>query len=85
MPGEHVDLLERLVVSPTAGIFTPIGDVPEDVAAAPRPIGVGDALGIVATVPVESSFAGWLMGMLAVPGERVQIGQPIAWLRTEPV
>jgi len=31
--------------------------------------------------PVESPFAGRLVGMLAHPGERIREGQPIAWLR----
>jgi multidrug efflux pump subunit AcrA (membrane-fusion protein) len=31
--------------------------------------------------PVYSAFTGFLMGMLAHPGERVREGQPVAWLR----
>ncbi len=31
--------------------------------------------------PVRSAFTGFLIGMLAHPGERVREGQPVAWLR----
>ena len=31
--------------------------------------------------PVRSAFTGFLVGMLAHPGERVREGQPVAWLR----
>ena len=31
--------------------------------------------------PVRSAFSGFLIGMLAHPGERVREGQPVAWLR----
>ena len=30
---------------------------------------------------MRSAFRGFLMGMLAVEGERVREGQPVAWLR----
>ena len=33
-----------------------------------------------AQVEVRSFCAGFLMGMLVEPGERVRSGQPIAWL-----
>jgi biotin carboxyl carrier protein len=38
-------------------------------------------MGHIAGHEVRSPFAGTLMGMLAVPGERVHTGQRIAWLR----
>jgi [acyl-carrier-protein] S-malonyltransferase len=75
-PGEHLYMSERLVVSPGAGVF-----VPHPEAAAPR-VEVGSVLGVVGNTEVRSPFAGSLMGMLAVDGERVQMGQPIAWLRS---
>ncbi len=31
--------------------------------------------------PVRSAFTGFLVGMLAHPGERVREGQPVAWIR----
>ena len=45
------------------------------------PIEIGDLVGLVSGTEVRSPFAGDLMGVLAHPGERVQAGQPIAWLR----
>jgi [acyl-carrier-protein] S-malonyltransferase len=45
------------------------------------PIEIGDLVGLVSGTEVRSPFAGDLMGVLAHPGERVQPGQPIAWLR----
>jgi [acyl-carrier-protein] S-malonyltransferase len=78
--GEHLHVHERLVVSPTTGVFEP--EPPSDSATAEgEAIGVGGLLGRVADTEVRSPFAGWLMGMMAMPGERVVVGQPIAWLR----
>ena len=39
-------------------------------------------LGTWPATEVRSPFAGTLMGVLAVDGERVMTSQPIAWLRT---
>jgi [acyl-carrier-protein] S-malonyltransferase len=50
--------------------------------ALPRPIAIGDIVGLVSGTEVRSPFAGELMGVLAHPGERVQPGQPLAWLRS---
>jgi [acyl-carrier-protein] S-malonyltransferase len=78
--GEHLHVHERLVVSPATGIFQP--EPPSDGAAAEgEAIAVGGLLGTVAGDEVRSPFAGWLMGMMALPGERVVVGQPVAWLR----
>jgi [acyl-carrier-protein] S-malonyltransferase len=78
--GEHLYVSERMVISPCAGIFQPTGAAGA-AAAEGEPVGVGTILGNVGEVEVRSPFAGWLMGMLALPGERVQTGQPVAWLR----
>lgn len=78
--GEHLQVHERLVVSPTTGVFQP--EPASDAATAEgEAIPVGGLLGRVADTEVRSPFAGWLMGMMAMPGERVVVGQPIAWLR----
>ena len=77
--GEHLDVAERLIVSPAAGVFDPEPSSHETTAG--EVIQVGGLLGWVAGHEVRSPFAGWLMGMLALPGERVTPGQPIAWLR----
>ncbi|MDQ6945856.1 MAG: ACP S-malonyltransferase [Actinomycetota bacterium] len=78
--GEHLYVSERMVISPCAGVFQPTG-ASGAAAAEGEPIEVGTILGHVAGTEVRSPFAGWLMGMLALPGERVQSGQPVAWLR----
>lgn len=78
--GEQLYVSERLVVSPVAGVFEPAP--PSDSAAAEgEVVPVGGLIGFVSGHEVRSPFAGWLMGMLAAPGERVTQGQPVAWLR----
>ena len=74
--GEHLFVRERLVVAPTAGVFTPVPGA----AAEGGAVQVGGLLGTVNGTEVRSPFAGALQGMLAVGGERVVDGQPIAWL-----
>jgi [acyl-carrier-protein] S-malonyltransferase len=84
--GERLYLSERLVISPCAGIFdAPTAGAKEPATAEaepPRLVEIGDLLGLVSGTEVRSPFAGELMGMLAHPGERVQAGQPVAWLRS---
>jgi [acyl-carrier-protein] S-malonyltransferase len=75
--GEHLFAIERLVVSPAAGVFTPIGDVTNGML-----IAVGRVLGHVGEHEVRSPFAGVVQSYIAVEGERVTSRQPIAWLRT---
>ncbi len=74
--GEFLFAVERLVVSPAAGIFTPIGL--EDGTH----IQVGTLIGHVGEAEVRSPFAGVLQSYIAVPTERVTPRQPIAWLRS---
>jgi [acyl-carrier-protein] S-malonyltransferase len=76
LEGEHLFAHERLVVSPAAGLFTPIG------LADGSQLTVGDVLGHVGDAEVRSPFAGVLQSYIAVDGERVTMRQPIAWLRT---
>jgi len=75
--GEHLFAVERLVVSPAAGVFTPAGDVAEG-----QHIERGRVVGHVAGNEVRSPFHGTVKGLLAVAGERLTRSQPIAWLRT---
>jgi [acyl-carrier-protein] S-malonyltransferase len=75
--GEHLFAIERLVVSPAAGVFTPIGNVNSGAN-----IAVGHLLGHVGDHEVRSPFAGIVQSYIAVEGERVTARQPIAWLRT---
>jgi [acyl-carrier-protein] S-malonyltransferase len=75
--GEHLFAIERLVVSPAAGVFTPIGTVQSGMS-----ITVGHLIGHVGDHEVRSPFAGIVQSYIAVEGERVTARQPIAWLRT---
>jgi [acyl-carrier-protein] S-malonyltransferase len=77
LEGEHLFATERLVVSPAAGLFEPEPDCRPGSA-----IEVGHLIGRVGDNEVRSPFAGELMGVLALEGERVMTSQPIAWLRT---
>jgi len=79
---EHVDVVERLVISPLTGMFFPAFT---DVSPIhPGIVVVGDEIGVVVQTgekhPIVSPFTGRLMGLLAMPGERVRIHQPVAWL-----
>jgi 1-acyl-sn-glycerol-3-phosphate acyltransferase len=76
--GEAIDIDERIVVSPAAGVFTPLrieGSFVE----------VGQRIGHVCTrttlVPVCTPFTGQLVVMAAAAGERVDRCQRVAWLR----
>lgn len=77
LEGEHLFAVERLVVSPGAGIFTPIGGLAEGCR-----IEVGQVVGHVGEAEVRSAFAGQLQSYIAVEGERITPRQPIAWLRS---
>ena len=83
-PGEELLVPERVIVAPALGVFQPLA--PEVVTAEGEIVSEGQSVGTVTVggedVPVRSAFHGFLMGMLAVPGERVREGQPVAWLRT---
>lgn len=75
--GEHLFATERVVVSPASGVFQPA-----DCLGAGSPIEAGTVVGHVNGTDVRTPFSGTVVGMLAVPGERVTTSQPIAWLRT---
>lgn len=75
--GEHLFAVERLVVSPAAGVFTPLNDLADG-----SRIEVGMIIGDVNGTEVRSPFAGVMQSYIAVEGERVTLRQPIAWLRT---
>jgi [acyl-carrier-protein] S-malonyltransferase len=77
LEGEHLFATERLVVSPSAGVFAPTTDI-----GAGARVDVGTVIGLVGDVEVRSAFAGILQAYIAVEGERVTARQPIAWLRT---
>lgn len=75
--GEHLFAVERLVVSPAAGVFTPVPTI--GVGSA---IDVGLVIGHVGDTEVRTPFSGVIQNFIAVDGERVTAHQPIAWLRT---
>jgi [acyl-carrier-protein] S-malonyltransferase len=75
--GEHLFAVERLVVSPGAGVFVPRPDVEPGMH-----VSIGTVLGHIGSVEVRSAFDGVLQAFIAVDGERVTPRQPIAWLRT---
>ena len=75
--GEHLFAVERLVVSPAAGVFEPLAGVADGAH-----VEVGTVLGHIGETEVRSAFAGVLQSYIAVSGERVTHRQPIAWLRT---
>ncbi|MEA3075984.1 MAG: hypothetical protein QOF60_892 [Actinomycetota bacterium] len=82
-PGEDLAVLERVVVAPSRGVFSPLA--PETVTAEGELVEAGQAIGRIessgAVVEVLSPFTGFLMGMLAHEGERLREGEPVAWLR----
>jgi len=76
--GEFLDATERVVVSPAAGVFTPLADVSEHVE-------VGSTLGFVdcggESIAVVSPFRGRLVSVVASGGQRLAPHQRVAWLR----
>ena len=77
LEGEHLFAVERLVVSPAAGLFSPDKSV-----TIGSSISVGRVIGSVGDTEVRSPFAGVIQNFIAVEGERVTTHQPIAWLRS---
>lgn len=77
LEGEHLFASERLVVSPAAGVFSPVPHLQPG-----QEIVVGELLGHVGEHEVRSPFAGRLESYIAVAGERITARQPVAWLRT---
>jgi [acyl-carrier-protein] S-malonyltransferase len=76
--GEHLFAVERVVVSPAAGVFSPVSTITDG-----STIVVGQTIGRIGDVDVRSPFAGVLQNFIAVEGERVTAHQPIAWLRSQ--
>ena len=84
LAGEHLDVLERVIVSPATGVFRP--SPPAVVTTEGEIVLEGQIVGVVETTagsePVASAFTGFFMGLMALDGERVRADQPVAWLRT---
>ncbi|MHB1518593.1 MAG: ACP S-malonyltransferase [Acidimicrobiales bacterium] len=97
--GEHLYTSERVIVSPTPGVFEPDVQLAAlettalaEATAAPgsgadaepgSALMVGDRVGTVGLTDVRTPFDGILVRWLAVRGERVVEGQPVAWIRTK--
>ncbi len=79
--GERFYSSERLVVADCAGVFIPDPDLMMTGPGAK--VVVGQSVGTIGSKAVRSPFAGKLQGMIALDGERVTKGQPIAWLQSE--
>lgn len=82
---EEVHVFERLITARTGGVFYPtFSDITVD---NPVMIAIGDEIGVLVQSgekhTVESPFTGLLMGLIALPGERVKAHQPLAWLTTD--
>lgn len=81
--GERLLVLERMIVAPAVGVFRPLE--PEIVTCEGEFVEKDQAIGVLEgpgmEIVVRSPFRGFLMGMLAEPGQRLREGQPVAWLR----
>lgn len=75
---------ERVIAAPVTGVFTP--QPPEIVTAEGEIVRRGQVLATIernsGAVEVTSPHTGFLMGLLALPGEHVRAHQPLAWIRT---
>jgi [acyl-carrier-protein] S-malonyltransferase len=96
--GEHLYTSERVIVSPAPGVFEPDVQLAAlestalaEANAAPGSgegtepgsvLAVGDRVGTVGLTDVRTPFDGILVRWLAVRGERVVEGQPVAWIRS---
>lgn len=76
------DIRERVVVAPCKGRFAPLP--PEVFTTEGEWVEPGSALGEIDVdgekVAVTSAFRGWVMGMLALPGQPVVQGDALFWI-----
>lgn len=82
-PAEDPQIPERLIAAPVAGVFTVLP--PETVTSEGEIVNEGQVMGAIernaGPVRVVSPHTGFLMGLLALPGEHVRAHQPLAWVR----
>lgn len=80
---EDLHVPERLIAAPAAGVFNLLP--PDVVSSEGEIVTTGQVMGSIernaGQVHVVSPHTGFLMGLLALPGERVRDGQPLAWVR----
>lgn len=87
--GEDLQVPERLIAAPAAGVFRLLPSEAEPESDADTDEGqmvqTGQVMGSIernaGAIEVVSPHTGFLMGLLALPGERVRDGQPLAWVR----
>jgi biotin carboxyl carrier protein len=77
--GEVISVPERVIVSPSSGVFHPSPVGPAGHIEAGATIGHIEACG--RRVEVTSPFGGRLMAVVALEGERVATHDRLAWLR----
>ncbi len=81
--GDVVSIPERLIVSPRTGRFVPLP--PETFTTEGEWAFEGQVLAEIhcgaEVVPVVSLFSGWVMGMLAIPGQPVSVGEALFRIR----
>ena len=79
---ETTTMLERVVVAPCPGRFAPLS--PEDFSTDGEWVEPGQVLAEIVRAgrrePVRSPFRGWVMGMLALPGQPVHQGEALFWV-----
>ncbi len=82
---ERIGIRERLVVAPCSGRFLPLPV--ETFTSEGEWVEPGQALAHVRTntsdEAVRAGFRGWVMGMLAIPGQPVARGDALFWIRAE--
>jgi hypothetical protein len=81
--GEHLDVPERLIVALANGILR--FALPDAMANGSGMVRAGQNIASIESnvddVTVVSPYTALWMGILALPGERVHIGQALAWVR----
>jgi biotin carboxyl carrier protein len=80
---EELHMPERLIAAPAAGVFH--AAAPDVVTSEGEIVHAGQVVGAIEVtggrIDVTSAHTGFLMGLLALPGERVRAEQPLAWVR----
>lgn len=83
LASEITSIRERVVISPATGTFHPR---PPDVFTTEGEwVDEGQVVAEIRNGdevwPVTCAFRGWLMGMLAIPGQPVRSGDRLFWIR----
>lgn len=79
---ETLSILERVVTSPATGRFVPLP--PETFTTEGEWVEPGQAMAMIDCdghkTEVRTSFRGWVMGTLALPGQPVHEGEALFWI-----